>query len=193
MNRFLGDFEVCGVATRRDPRRHLCVRPHRGDGGDGAARGHVPAQKIEVPSATTDLEALTELPTTTTTTTAPVPALTPLAIRIPEVDIESPLIPLGLNPDNTLEVPTDFALAGWYIYRPVPGEIGPSVIAGHVDSKTGPAVFFRLNEVEPGAVIEVDRSDGTVAVFKVTARNNTTKTNSRPNTSTARPARPSSG
>jgi sortase (surface protein transpeptidase) len=96
--------------------------------------------------------------------------LAPVAVRIPSIGVNSVLVPLGLNPDNTLEVPTDFAVAGWYIYRPVPGEPGPSIIAGHVDSYTGPAVFFRLKELEPGANIEVERSDGSVAVFRVTAR-----------------------
>jgi sortase (surface protein transpeptidase) len=101
---------------------------------------------------------------------APAPELAPVAIRIPSIGVDSALVRLGLNPDNTLEVPSDFAVAGWYIYRPVPGEPGPSIIAGHVDSYTGPAVFFRLKELEPGANIEVERSDGSVAVFTVTAR-----------------------
>jgi sortase (surface protein transpeptidase) len=52
----------------------------------------------------------------------------------------------------------------------VPGEPGPSVIAGHVDSKTGPAVFYRLRELEPGATIEVERTDGSVAVFTINAK-----------------------
>ena len=98
------------------------------------------------------------------------PAPTPVAVRIPSIGIDSPLIRLGLNADNTLEVPSDFAVAGWYIYRSVPGEPGPGIIAGHVDSQTGPAVFFRLKELEPGATIDVERSDGSVATFTVTAR-----------------------
>ncbi|MCU1428615.1 MAG: Sortase family enzyme [Actinomycetia bacterium] len=96
--------------------------------------------------------------------------LAPLAIKIPAIGVTSPLVRLGLNPDNTLQVPTEYGLAGWYIYRPVPGEIGPSVIAGHVDSKVGPAVFYRLKELQPGATIEVDRNDGSVALFSVTTK-----------------------
>jgi sortase (surface protein transpeptidase) len=91
-------------------------------------------------------------------------------VRIPAIGVDSVLVPLGLNADHTLEVPTDFGVAGWYIHRPVPGEPGPSIIAGHVDSQTGPAVFFRLRELEPGATIEVERSDRSVAVFRVTER-----------------------
>jgi sortase (surface protein transpeptidase) len=116
------------------------------------------------------------LPTTTTTTTAPPvttaprPIPLPVSVSIPSVGIGSPLIPLGLNPDNTLEVPKDFAVAGWYTGRPVPGEFGPSIIAGHVDSKRGPAVFYHLGDVQPGAIVEVARSDGTVARFTVVAK-----------------------
>jgi sortase (surface protein transpeptidase) len=115
----------------------------------------------------------------TATTSAPVPEsqvpaqqpdLSPIAIRIPSIGVDSGLVRLGLNADNTLEVPSDFAVAGWYIYRAVPGEAGPSIIAGHVDSQTGPAVFFRLKELEPGATVEVERTDRSVAVFRVTAK-----------------------
>jgi sortase (surface protein transpeptidase) len=89
-------------------------------------------------------------------------------IRIPVIGVDSSLIGLGLNPDNTLEVPKDFAVAGWYIYRPVPGELGPGIVAGHVDSRVGPGVFYRLKELQPGATIEVDRNDGSTAHFTVT-------------------------
>ena len=112
----------------------------------------------------------TEPPASVTSAPAPAPVLTPVAVRVPRVGIDSVLVPLGLNPDNTLEVPRDFSVAGWYIYRPVPGDVGPSIIAGHVDSRTGPAVFYRLRELEPGDSIEVERDDGSVAVFTVTAR-----------------------
>jgi sortase (surface protein transpeptidase) len=104
---------------------------------------------------------------TATAATRPIPL--PVSVSIPDVGISSQLIPLGLNPDNTLEVPKDFSLAGWYTGRPVPGEFGPSIIAGHVDSKRGPAVFYRLKDVQPGTTIDVARSDGTTARFRVVA------------------------
>jgi len=98
------------------------------------------------------------------------PNVVPLSVRIPSVGITSPLVRLGLNPDHTLQVPDDFAVAGWYIYRPVPGNPGPAVLAGHVDSKRGPAVFYRLRDVPIGSTIEVDRSDRSVARFTVYAK-----------------------
>jgi hypothetical protein len=79
-----------------------------------------------------------------------VPRATPLHMSIPSIRVDTPLVRLGLNPDRTLQVPIDFSVAGWYALGPSPGEQGPAVIAGHVDSKRGPAVFFRLGELEPG-------------------------------------------
>lgn len=92
----------------------------------------------------------------------------PLRVRIPGIEVDAPIIDLGLNPDGTLEVPSDFDDTGWYTGRSVPGELGPSVVVGHVDSTRGPAVFFRLRDLEVGDRIQIDRSDGLVAWFEVT-------------------------
>lgn len=81
-------------------------------------------------------------------------------VEIPAIDVSTSLVSLGLNDDRTMEVPTDFAAAGWYRYGPTPGEDGPSVIAGHVDSHTGPAVFYRLTELQPGDEVQVDGAEG---------------------------------
>jgi sortase (surface protein transpeptidase) len=140
-------------------------------GGDGSPR-HVAGTSIDTHArhAPPPTSSASRPPSTTTTTTPPPdPNLTPVSISIPEIGVQSPLISLGLNPDQTLEVPADFAVAGWYRYRPVPGNPGPSVIAGHVDSRVGPAVFARLRELHPGSSIDVRRSDGTTAVFSVDA------------------------
>jgi LPXTG-site transpeptidase (sortase) family protein len=84
---------------------------------------------------------------------------------------------LGLNPDHTLEVPSKPLMAGWYTGSPTPGQQGPSVIAGHVDSKeTGPAVFYRLGQVEPGDRVRATLQDGEVASFEVTAVRSYSKT-----------------
>lgn len=91
----------------------------------------------------------------------------PLALRVPEIGVSSPLIDLGLQQDRTLEVPEDFSVAGWFDRGPTPGEPGPAVVAGHVDSKAGPAVFYRLAELRPGDLLLVDREDGITAEFAV--------------------------
>lgn len=91
----------------------------------------------------------------------------PVRVRIPDIDVDAEVIDLGLNPDGTLEVPEDFDQTGWYTGRSVPGNVGPSVVVGHVDSKTGPEVFYRLRDLEVGHTVEIHRSDGFVALFRV--------------------------
>jgi hypothetical protein len=91
----------------------------------------------------------------------------PVRIKIPAIGVDAPVVPLGLNPDRTLKVPSDFGDAGWWSDGPRPGERGPAVIVGHVDSYTGPAVFFRVGELGTGATIVVVRRDGTRARFSV--------------------------
>ena len=91
----------------------------------------------------------------------------PVRVEIPSIGVRAPIIRLGLNPDRTLEVPTDFGDAGWWSGGPRPGEPGPAVIVGHVDSYTGPAIFFRLRELRPHDTIVVVRRDGTRARFSV--------------------------
>ena len=58
-------------------------------------------------------------------------------------------------------------MAGWYTGSPRPGAVGSSVIAGHVDSVRGPAVFYRLGTLRPGERVYVSRADGTMADFSV--------------------------
>ena len=94
------------------------------------------------------------------------PAL-PVRLWIPAIAVSSPLVRLGRLPDGSLEVPRDWDKAGWYDQGPRPGQPGPAVILGHVDSKTGPAVFYRLQELRPGAIVRVGLADGRVLVFRV--------------------------
>jgi sortase (surface protein transpeptidase) len=94
----------------------------------------------------------------------------PIRLDIPSVKIDTDLLRLGLNTDGSLQVPWKPLLAGWYEGSPTPGQLGPSIIAGHVDSwATGPAVFYRLGRVEVDARVRVTRADSSVAAFKVTA------------------------
>jgi hypothetical protein len=95
----------------------------------------------------------------------------PVHLAIPAIGVSTALIPLGLNADGTIAVPPlgRTAPAGWYRYLATPGEIGPAVILGHVDSaRDGPAVFFRLLDLRPGDTVAVSRADGRTAVFTVT-------------------------
>jgi sortase (surface protein transpeptidase) len=96
-------------------------------------------------------------------------AARPLRIVIPSISVSAPVIPLGLNADRTLEVPDGWDDAGWYVDGPEPGERGPAVVAGHVDSTSGPAVFYRIGELHPGQRISVERADGSSVGFRVRA------------------------
>ncbi|MGY1604617.1 class F sortase [Geodermatophilus sp. SYSU D00815] len=101
-------------------------------------------------------------------TAVPAPAA-PVRVRVPAIGVDSPLARLGTDPSGALVPSADPALAGWFASGPAPGEPGPAVLAGHVDSSRGPAVFFRLRELAPGDEVLVDRADGTTARFVVTA------------------------
>lgn len=97
-----------------------------------------------------------------------VPAgLVPTAVRLPTVGVDAPLIGLGLAADGSMEVPTDFSEAGWLTTAAPPGERGNAVIAGHVDDRSGPAVFFRLRDLQPGDPVEVSRTDGVLVTYTV--------------------------
>jgi sortase (surface protein transpeptidase) len=93
----------------------------------------------------------------------------PVALTIPAIAVRTPLERLSRTPQGTLQVPASTTVAGWYAGSPRPGEIGSSIIAGHIDSTQGPAVFFRLRLLRPGDLVYVRRSDGTLAVFRVYA------------------------
>ncbi|MER7405752.1 class F sortase [Streptomyces sp. NPDC000070] len=103
-----------------------------------------------------------------------VPALPPSPpdrIRIPAIGVNAPLTGLGLTRTGSLDVPpaTRKNLAGWYESGTTPGERGTAIVAGHVDNADGPAVFYDLGALVKGSTIEVDRRDGSVAVFTVDA------------------------
>jgi LPXTG-site transpeptidase (sortase) family protein len=99
---------------------------------------------------------------------APDPAGEPVRVRVPAIDVDADLVELGLEPDGAMEVP-DFGLAGWYAEGPKPGHRGPAAIAAHVDSRAGPDVFFRLQELEEGDEVHVGYDSGDEVTFVVTA------------------------
>ena len=110
---------------------------------------------------------------TATSTTSAVQGLIltsslPTRLRIPKINIDTVFVsPLELETNGEVAVPNSYTEVGWYKHSPTPGELGPSVILGHVDSYTGPAVFFYLGQLKEGDDIFVDREDGSTAQFKV--------------------------
>ena len=108
-----------------------------------------------------------------TPSTPALPWSRPASLAIPAIGVHTNIIDLGLGPHHTLQVPpltpAGVQEAGWYDLGPAPGQLGPAVIAGHVDSYQGPGVFFRLGALRPGDQIRVTRADHTVATFRIDA------------------------
>jgi Sortase domain len=96
------------------------------------------------------------------------PVALPAELTVPAIGVRTPLIHLGLTLGGSLQVPSSFGAAGWYDRGPRPGAPGPAVIAGHVDSVAGPGIFYHLAALRPGDRAYVRRTDGTLAVFRVT-------------------------
>ena len=92
----------------------------------------------------------------------------PVRVRVPAIGVDSELLRLGTDASGVLVPPADFARAGWFAGGAVPGDVGPAVIAGHVDSVDGPAVFSRVRDLVAGDEVLVDRADGTTVRFAVT-------------------------
>jgi sortase (surface protein transpeptidase) len=99
---------------------------------------------------------------------APARVVAPSSLTLPAIGVRTTLATLGVDATGALVPPSDFARAGWFAQGPAPGAIGPAVLAGHVDSTAGPAVFFRLEELTAGDEVLVGRSDGTTLRFRVT-------------------------
>lgn len=103
----------------------------------------------------------------------PLPALAPadpVELRIESIGAVSSLIPLGLNPDQTITVPpvSQPMQASWYGFGPTPGAAGPAVILGHVNGNGKPGIFARLHEAKPGDLVKITRADGSTAIFTIT-------------------------
>lgn len=104
----------------------------------------------------------------------PAPVGDPVGISIPAIDVDAQVVPVGLNADGSMETP-DFGLAGWYTEGPTPGDPGPGVIVAHVDSRGGPDVFYRLNDLAPGDEITVSQADGATKTWRVESQEQTDK------------------
>jgi LPXTG-site transpeptidase (sortase) family protein len=98
---------------------------------------------------------------------APLARSTPVRLQIAGIGVDTTLMGLGLGSDGAMNVPPGGFPAGWYTGGPTPGEMGPAVIAGHVDMK-GPGVFYKLHSMKPGDQVTVTRADGSRPVFRVT-------------------------
>jgi hypothetical protein len=147
-----------------------------------ALRGHPhplasppPPMSPTIPTAAPTSAARVPPPSAPAAATATAPAAAkplvarsaPVALRIPAIGVSVSVSELGLNPDGTVQVPTNFQQPGWFRLGPAPGQLGSAVILGHVDSHQGPAVFYRLRSLRAGDSVEVSLADGVIAHFAV--------------------------
>jgi len=126
------------------------------------------AHATPLPARPAPIAAPTERTVLPTSLAAGQQAARPVWLSIPSIAVRTRLIHLGVNKNGTLQVPSSTAVAGWYTDSPRPGAVGSAIIAGHVDSRSGPGIFFWLRTLRPGDRIYVGRADGTMAVFTVT-------------------------
>lgn len=95
----------------------------------------------------------------------------PVRLIIPKLDIDTKVQEVGINGQGNMGVPNNFTDVGWYKYGVVPGGAGSAVMAGHVDNGLGlSGVFKKLNELEAGDEIIVERQDGRQLTFVVTGK-----------------------
>lgn len=99
----------------------------------------------------------------------PLPYSVPERVRIPAIQVDAPVMPVGLDAEGWVDAPPpeDPNLAGWFSGAVAPGEKGTAVVVGHVDNKQGPAVFYGLGALQQGNRVEVSREDGKTAVFEI--------------------------
>ena len=133
----------------------------------------VPAPNISEPTAITTSTTVTAPPTTDAPLADPIflgvdSGAEPVGLRIERIGVAAEFTTLGVRSDNTLDVPSNFDEVGWFNGRPVPGDLGPAIVVGHLDSHNGPAVFHALRQLVGGDIIEIDRSDGLTAHFRIT-------------------------
>ena len=100
---------------------------------------------------------------------AQAPVASPVSLTIPLIGVKTQVITLGLARGGAMQVPSSTTVAGWYTGSPRPGAVGSAIIVGHIDSETGPGVFYRLSELRSGDAVFVKRADGTTAEFRVTS------------------------
>jgi len=124
----------------------------------------VPATAAAVPSGSAG-------PSASATPVTPMPSSSPVRIQIPSIQVDAPVTGEKLGPGRRLSVPSDTNrnLAGWFQDGPAPGSAGNAIMLGHVDTWTGPAVFYNLGALRKGAAIDVVRSDHSTAVFSIDA------------------------
>ncbi|MFJ4789450.1 class F sortase [Streptomyces sp. NPDC088794] len=137
----------------------------------GAPGSRAPSSKATGPRATDVHPHSPHSPSHSRSRPDPLPRSRPIRVTIPFIDVDAPVIGLGLDRDRRLTAPPegDADQVGWYRGGPSPGERGTAVVVGHLDTHAGPAVFAGLGELDAGHRVELRRADGRTAVYTVDA------------------------
>ncbi|MEU7182616.1 MULTISPECIES: class F sortase [Streptomyces] len=141
--------------------------------GTSAQTQPLPRPRAAVPAPAApvapDAPEAPDAPRPATSVAQALPPATPKRLTIPSIAVDAPFTALTLDAKGQLNAPAadNSNLVGWYQGGATPGESGTSIVAGHVDTKTGPAVFLQLSTLKAGNTVSVTRDDGTVATFKV--------------------------
>ncbi len=171
-----GPGRPAAAGTTRHPRQLKLTRRGRGAVGvlvcsvlvagvvltfQGFAGMDGPPQPSAASAALSDAAAIKAPP--------PLPPAQPTRIRIPSVSIDAPIMNVGLDSRGVIAAPPleKAGEAAWFKDSVSPGARGSSVIVGHVDNESGPAVFYSLGALKKGSTIDVVRDDGTTAIFTI--------------------------
>ena len=100
----------------------------------------------------------------------------PVRLRVPAIGVDTRITDITTNIAGQLIPPVTTDVVGWYTGGPAPGDTGPALLAGHVDTRAGPGVFFHLAVLHTGDRIAVDRADHTTARFRVVSVTRVAKT-----------------
>jgi sortase (surface protein transpeptidase) len=165
------DYAGRGRARRRGPARLVMVLGSvlvlAGAAVIGRAvaeRGHLYGPAEQIPA-----NVGSSVPTLDGAVAKPLAFSRPVQIDIPKLDVDAPVMRLGLAANHTVAVPPlgNHNLAGWYDGSVTPGQKGTAVILGHVDSFTGISVFFYIKTLRRGNQIKIMRANGSMAIFTV--------------------------
>lgn len=97
----------------------------------------------------------------------PLPSSKPSALVIPKIGVNAVVEHVGLDAEKRMDVPKEWKNVAWFELGPVPGQLGSAVMAGHLDSPSGAAVFYSLDTLTQGDEIIVTNQDGTSLTFVV--------------------------
>jgi sortase (surface protein transpeptidase) len=91
----------------------------------------------------------------------------PRYLIIPKLGVDALILPVGINVGGSLGTPDNVFNTAWYDESSKPGQKGAMLIDGHISSWTTHGVFYGLNTLLPGNIIDVQGGNGAIFTYKV--------------------------